>query len=225
MSRSSPETRIPLSFAWQRLWFLRQLEGTSGEYHVSEGFLLQGELNGDALRRALDALVARHTSLRRRRLGGADHQDARASPVRPSAMTGRAAHSFETDLQAGSGRPARQSAALRLFEDCRRSALPSPDAASSSRRLRRRSPRSRPPTASSRCSGRMHTVLSRPHPLSDVMVDCRPHSTSAGAAAGPGCEADRRQHRADVARVCAPCLHRAHPLSDVAGVHAEASAY
>jgi amino acid adenylation domain-containing protein len=66
MSRFSPETRIPLSFAQQRLWFLHQLEGTSGEYHVPEGFLLRGALDRDALRRALDALVARHESLRTR---------------------------------------------------------------------------------------------------------------------------------------------------------------
>src|SRR5919202_3706729 len=66
MSQSSPEPRIPLSFAQQRLWFLHQLEGTSGEYHVPEGFLLRGDLDRDALRRALDALVARHESLRTR---------------------------------------------------------------------------------------------------------------------------------------------------------------
>src|SRR6059036_1805595 len=66
MSQSFPESRIPLSFAQQRLWFLHQLDGTSGEYHVPEGFLLRGELDRDALRRALDALVARHESLRTR---------------------------------------------------------------------------------------------------------------------------------------------------------------
>src|ERR671933_1002792 len=66
MSQSSPEPRIPLSFAQQRLWFLHQLEGTSGEYHVPEGFVLRGDLDCDALRRALDALVARHESLRTR---------------------------------------------------------------------------------------------------------------------------------------------------------------
>src|ERR671938_1292329 len=66
MSPSATEPRLPLSFAQQRLWFLHQLEGTSGEYHVPEGFLLRGDLDADALRRALDALVARHESLRTR---------------------------------------------------------------------------------------------------------------------------------------------------------------
>src|SRR5205807_9363217 len=40
--------------------------GTSGEYHVPEAFLLRGDLDRDALRRALDAIVARHESLRTR---------------------------------------------------------------------------------------------------------------------------------------------------------------
>jgi amino acid adenylation domain-containing protein len=69
MSLSFPEPALaaaPLSYAQQRLWFLHQLEGTSGEYHVPEGFVLRGDLDLDALRRALDALVARHESLRTR---------------------------------------------------------------------------------------------------------------------------------------------------------------
>ena len=69
MSLSFPEPALaaaPLSYAQQRLWFLHQLEGTSGEYHVPEGFLLRGDLDLDALWCALDALVARHESLRTR---------------------------------------------------------------------------------------------------------------------------------------------------------------
>jgi hypothetical protein len=91
MSPSSPEPRIPLSDAQQRLWFLHQLEGTSGEYHVPEGFLLRGELDRDALRRALDALVARHESLRTRfpTQGGSGRSGSVRSTSRPARSCGR----------------------------------------------------------------------------------------------------------------------------------------
>ena len=58
--------RIPLSYAQQRLWFLHELEGRSGEYHVPEGFRLRGELDRAALERAVGTLVERHESLRTR---------------------------------------------------------------------------------------------------------------------------------------------------------------
>ncbi|WP_161795474.1 condensation domain-containing protein [Xanthomonas sp. MUS 060] len=53
-----------LSFAQQRLWFLSQFEGVSQAYHISGGLRLRGVLDAQALRRALDRIVARHASLR-----------------------------------------------------------------------------------------------------------------------------------------------------------------
>ena len=55
---------LPLSFAQQRLWFLAQMNGTSQAYHIPLGSRLTGELDGDALHRALNRLVARHEALR-----------------------------------------------------------------------------------------------------------------------------------------------------------------
>jgi len=57
-------TRLPLSFAQQRLFFLAQMEEASRAYHVPWGLHLRGELDAAALRRALDRIVARHEALR-----------------------------------------------------------------------------------------------------------------------------------------------------------------
>ncbi|HEU4556305.1 MAG TPA: non-ribosomal peptide synthase/polyketide synthase [Longimicrobium sp.] len=56
--------RLPLSFAQQRLWFMEQLGGMGGAYNIPIRLPLPGELDRDALRRALDAIVARHEALR-----------------------------------------------------------------------------------------------------------------------------------------------------------------
>nr|ABB80392.1 nonribosomal peptide synthetase - polyketide synthase hybrid [Lysobacter lactamgenus] len=55
---------LALSFAQQRLWFLAQIEGVSASYHMPGALRLRGPVDATALRRALDALLARHESLR-----------------------------------------------------------------------------------------------------------------------------------------------------------------
>jgi amino acid adenylation domain-containing protein/FkbM family methyltransferase len=54
----------PLSFAQQRLWFLDQMAPGSSMYNMPAGLCLSGPLEVAALARSLDAIVARHESLR-----------------------------------------------------------------------------------------------------------------------------------------------------------------
>ncbi|HEX8359884.1 MAG TPA: amino acid adenylation domain-containing protein, partial [Longimicrobium sp.] len=55
---------LPLSFAQQRLWFLHQMGGAAGAYHIPKVLRLRGELDRGALGRALDRIVERHEALR-----------------------------------------------------------------------------------------------------------------------------------------------------------------
>src|SRR5437016_2200957 len=59
--RPSP---VSLSFAQQRLWFLERLMPDSSLYNIPKGTRLRGHLDLKALNDALDAIVARHESLR-----------------------------------------------------------------------------------------------------------------------------------------------------------------
>ncbi|MCA0402147.1 MAG: amino acid adenylation domain-containing protein, partial [Proteobacteria bacterium] len=56
--------RCALSFAQQRLWFLEQLAPGTANYTIPAAFLLTGRLDRAALARTLEALMARHESLR-----------------------------------------------------------------------------------------------------------------------------------------------------------------
>jgi amino acid adenylation domain-containing protein len=58
------EGDAPLSFAQERMWFVDRLEAGSSAYHMPFAFRIRGTLDVRALRGALDALVARHESLR-----------------------------------------------------------------------------------------------------------------------------------------------------------------
>ncbi len=55
---------FPASFAQRQLWFLDQLDPGSPLYNLPQALRLSGPLNVEALQQGLDALVARHESLR-----------------------------------------------------------------------------------------------------------------------------------------------------------------
>jgi amino acid adenylation domain-containing protein len=84
---------LALSFAQQRLWFVEQMGGMGNAYHIPKGLRLRGELDREALGRALDRIVARHEALRTtfHAVGGVPVQ--RIAPVEESAF-----HLVEHDL-------------------------------------------------------------------------------------------------------------------------------
>ena len=58
------EDRQALSYAQQRMWFLWQLDPTSGAYNLPGAVRLKGALNLEAMEQAFTNLVARHETLR-----------------------------------------------------------------------------------------------------------------------------------------------------------------
>ncbi|WP_284117640.1 non-ribosomal peptide synthase/polyketide synthase [Streptomyces fragilis] len=61
---TDPGAPAPLSYAQQRLWFLDRFEPGGTEYATLSVLRLRGPLDENALHTALDALVARHETLR-----------------------------------------------------------------------------------------------------------------------------------------------------------------
>ncbi|KAF9956279.1 hypothetical protein BGZ72_002868, partial [Mortierella alpina] len=62
--RASRDGPLELSYAQQRLWFLTKIGDACENYHVHRAFRLRGALEVISLHKALDALYARHESLR-----------------------------------------------------------------------------------------------------------------------------------------------------------------
>ncbi|HSL83609.1 MAG TPA: condensation domain-containing protein, partial [Thermoanaerobaculia bacterium] len=62
--RAAGETRAPLSFSQERLWFLDRFDPGSPVYNIPAVFRLRGRLRAPLLARALAALVRRHEALR-----------------------------------------------------------------------------------------------------------------------------------------------------------------
>jgi amino acid adenylation domain-containing protein/FkbM family methyltransferase len=58
------EARLPLSFGQQRLWFLQEMERASAAYNLPGAVRMEGELDVEALGRALAEVVRRHEVLR-----------------------------------------------------------------------------------------------------------------------------------------------------------------
>ena len=56
-------SRIPLSYAQERLWFIDRFEGST-HYHVSRALSIKGKLDVEALELALRTIVNRHEALR-----------------------------------------------------------------------------------------------------------------------------------------------------------------
>ena len=65
ITRTTRESnKLPLSWAQERLWFLNQLEGSSAAYNISVSLRITGNLDINALDRALSEIVRRHEVLR-----------------------------------------------------------------------------------------------------------------------------------------------------------------
>jgi amino acid adenylation domain-containing protein len=64
IARVPRERHMEPSFGQERLWFLDQLEGKSYAYNIAGGLRLTGQLNREALGRALEEIVRRHEVLR-----------------------------------------------------------------------------------------------------------------------------------------------------------------
>ncbi|MBJ6765037.1 amino acid adenylation domain-containing protein, partial [Myxococcaceae bacterium JPH2] len=61
---SARDAALPLSFAQQRLWLIDQLDARNTAYNLPSALHLHGRVDVESLRRAFEALIERHESLR-----------------------------------------------------------------------------------------------------------------------------------------------------------------
>ncbi|MEV0679062.1 amino acid adenylation domain-containing protein [Actinosynnema sp. NPDC050436] len=92
--RAAKPAAYPLSFGQQRLWFLDKFAPGGAVYNIPLALRVRGALDRDALRRALDGVVARHAALR------TTFPDSGGEPVQLVAPTGTA-ELVEHDLPDG----------------------------------------------------------------------------------------------------------------------------
>ena len=78
---------FPLSFAQQRLWLLDQLEPGNPVYHIPLAIRLSGVLDQEALNRTLNAVIARHESLRTKIVAIDDEPRQVIEPARPHELS------------------------------------------------------------------------------------------------------------------------------------------
>ncbi len=64
IARQARESDLPLALTQEALWFLDRLDPESGTYTSFPALRIYGELDSDLLRRALDAVIERHETLR-----------------------------------------------------------------------------------------------------------------------------------------------------------------
>ena len=64
--KSQGETRFPLSFSQQRLWFIDRLEPGNTSYHLPGAVRLEGKLDLEILERVINEIFRRHEALRTR---------------------------------------------------------------------------------------------------------------------------------------------------------------
>ncbi|KDM91475.1 non-ribosomal peptide synthase/polyketide synthase [Photobacterium galatheae] len=81
------ESKLPLSYAQQRLWFLDQLEGSSETYHIPLLLELTGDLDKVAFSQSLDALYDRHEALRSVFVAVDGQPEVKILPVSPMPLT------------------------------------------------------------------------------------------------------------------------------------------
>jgi quercetin dioxygenase-like cupin family protein len=66
LTRQTRPADVPPSYPQQRLWFLHQLEEANTEHNMPHALRVRGPLDVQVLKRAINAVVARHESLRTR---------------------------------------------------------------------------------------------------------------------------------------------------------------